>query len=33
VRSRRAIEKIGGVLVGTTVDTAGREGVVYRITR
>jgi RimJ/RimL family protein N-acetyltransferase len=32
VRSRRAIEKIGGVLVGTTVDTAGREGVVYRIT-
>ena len=32
-RSRRAVEKIGGVLVGTRVNTVGRESVVYRITR
>lgn len=32
-RSRRAVEKIGGVLVGTRASTVGRESVVYRITR
>jgi RimJ/RimL family protein N-acetyltransferase len=32
-RSRKAVEKIGGVLVGTKLDANGRERVVYRITR
>ena len=32
LRSRRAVEKIGGVLVGTRPNEAGRESVVYRIT-
>lgn len=32
VRSRRAVEKIGGRLVGTRPNGAGRESVVYRIT-
>jgi RimJ/RimL family protein N-acetyltransferase len=31
-RSRRAVEKIGGVLAGSRVDAAGRESVVYAIT-
>jgi RimJ/RimL family protein N-acetyltransferase len=31
-RSRRAIEKIGGVLIGSRVNSAGLECVVYRIT-
>ena len=31
-RSRRAVEKIGGRLVGTRPNGAGRESVVYRIT-
>jgi RimJ/RimL family protein N-acetyltransferase len=31
VRSRRAVEKIGGVLAGTILDGNGRESVVYRI--
>jgi len=31
-RSRRAMEKIGGVLIGSGLDAAGREGVVYQIT-
>ena len=31
-RSRRAVEKIGGRLVGTRPTEAGRESVVYRIT-
>jgi RimJ/RimL family protein N-acetyltransferase len=31
-RSRRAMEKIGGVLVGTRLSSAGRESLVYRIT-
>ncbi len=31
LRSRRAIERVGGVLVGTR-DVNGRESVVYRIT-
>ena len=31
MRSRRAMEKIGGVLVGTSVDASDRESVVYRI--
>jgi RimJ/RimL family protein N-acetyltransferase len=31
VRSRKAVEKIGGVLVGTQLDGSGRERVVYRI--
>lgn len=31
-RSRRAVEKIGGVLAGATVDTLGRARVVYEIT-
>jgi RimJ/RimL family protein N-acetyltransferase len=30
-RSRRAVEKIGGTLVSSGVDAAGRESVVYRI--
>jgi len=30
-RSRRAIEKIGGVLVGSRKDGSGRESLVYRI--
>jgi RimJ/RimL family protein N-acetyltransferase len=33
VRSRRAVEKIGGELIGTRVNDVGRESVVYRITR
>jgi len=32
-RSRRAVEKIGGILVGSRTDERGRENVVYRITR
>jgi N-acetyltransferase len=32
-RSRKAVEKIGGALVGTKLDANGRESVVYRITR
>jgi N-acetyltransferase len=32
VRSQRAMEKIGGVRVGSRLDAAGRESVVYRIT-
>ena len=32
MRSRRAMEKIGGVLVGSRPNGAGRESVVYRIT-
>jgi RimJ/RimL family protein N-acetyltransferase len=32
-RSRKAVEKIGGVFVGTRHDANGRESVVYRITR
>ena len=32
MRSRRAMEKIGGVLVGSRSNGAGRESVVYRIT-
>ncbi|MDB4900585.1 MAG: hypothetical protein JWN53_2393 [Gemmatimonadetes bacterium] len=31
-RSRRAVEKIGGVLAGSRADAAGRESVVYAIT-
>jgi N-acetyltransferase len=31
-RSQRAVEKIGGVLAGTTTDARGRERVVYEIT-
>jgi RimJ/RimL family protein N-acetyltransferase len=31
VRSQRAIEKIGGVRVGTRADSSGRESLVYRI--
>ena len=31
VRSQRAIEKIGGVRVGTSADSSGRESLVYRI--
>jgi len=33
MRSRRAVEKIGSVFVGSKVDAQGREAVVYRITR
>ena len=32
MRSRRAVEKIGGVLVGSRPNGAGRESVVYRVT-
>ena len=32
-RSQRAVEKIGGVCVGTRADGSGRESFVYRITR
>jgi len=32
MRSRRAVEKIGGVLAGTRTDSSGRESVVYAIT-
>ena len=32
LRSRRAVEKIGGVLAGTTSDALGRERVVYELT-
>jgi RimJ/RimL family protein N-acetyltransferase len=31
-RSRRAVEKLGGVLVSTITDPRGRESVVYRLT-
>ncbi len=31
-RSRRAVEKIGGVLVGSRPDADGRESIVYRLT-
>ena len=33
LRSRRAVEKIGGVYAGTTPDAKGRERVVYELTR
>jgi RimJ/RimL family protein N-acetyltransferase len=33
LRSRRAVEKIGGVLIGSRTDANGRENVVYQITR
>ena len=32
MRSRRAVEKIGGVLDGTRPNAVGRDSVVYRIT-
>lgn len=32
-RSRKAVEKIGGVLIGMRTNTVGRESVVYRITK
>lgn len=32
LRSRRAVEKIGGVHVGSRTDPAGRESVIYEIT-
>ncbi|MBD0371783.1 MAG: GNAT family N-acetyltransferase [Pyrinomonadaceae bacterium] len=32
LRSRRAVEKIGGVLVGSRPDASGRESCVYQIT-
>jgi RimJ/RimL family protein N-acetyltransferase len=32
LRSRRAMEKIGGVLVGDRTDPVGRESVIFRIT-
>lgn len=32
-RSRRAVEKIGGVLSGMTTDARGRDRVVYELTR
>lgn len=32
LRSRRAVEKIGGVLSGSRINGSGRESVVYRIT-
>ncbi len=32
LRSRRAVEKIGGVAVGSRVDAGGRESIVYQIT-
>jgi len=31
-RSQRAVEKIGGVRAGTTIDPHGRERVVYELT-
>lgn len=33
LRSRRAVEKLGGVLIGSRTDATGRETVVYRITQ
>lgn len=33
LRSQRAVEKIGGIRIGSGVDAAGRESVVYEITR
>jgi N-acetyltransferase len=33
LRSRRAVEKIGGVLIGTRPDRRSGDAVVYRITR
>jgi RimJ/RimL family protein N-acetyltransferase len=33
LRSRRAVEKIGGVLIGSRRDASGRESVVYQLTR
>jgi RimJ/RimL family protein N-acetyltransferase len=32
IRSRRAVEKIGGIQSGTTIDSHGQERVVYEIT-
>jgi len=32
LRSQRAVEKIGGVLVGSRLDAGGRDSFVYRIT-
>ena len=32
LRSRRAVDKIGGVLIGSRTDDVGREAVVYEIT-
>jgi hypothetical protein len=31
-RSQKAVEKIGGVRIGTRLNTLGQESVVYRIT-
>ena len=31
LRSRRAVEKIGGVLIGSRVDDVGREALIYQI--
>jgi RimJ/RimL family protein N-acetyltransferase len=33
IRSQRAMEKIGGVRIGTRLDDTGRESVVFQITR
>jgi RimJ/RimL family protein N-acetyltransferase len=33
LRSQRAVEKIGGVRVGTKTDPNGRENFIFRITR
>jgi len=33
LRSQRAVEKIGGVRVGTKIDPHGRESVIFRISR
>lgn len=33
VRSQRAMEKIGGIRIGSKLDPNGRESVIYRITR
>lgn len=32
LRSQRAVEKVGGVRVGSRPDASGREGVLYRVT-
>ena len=33
LRSQRAVEKIGGIRIGTKIDPNGREAVIFRITR
>jgi RimJ/RimL family protein N-acetyltransferase len=33
IRSQRALEKIGGIRIGTKSDPSGRESFIYRITR